>query len=376
MRLNDARYSEILRRFATQRGLWAAVILGGALGGFGFYLVLRPANATEVPIRIPESSLDFGTRWLQDSLEIELPVHNLVGQTLDIKNISTSCACTVVDRSSLTLPPNEVRNLKVKLDVGRKRLHSLSFGEADFEAFVTMSVLNWTPSAWRWRIHGKIASPFTISPPRLAIHAIAGADLQPLTWNLTAAREVRNLQLQSATGVGDVHLDPVDPPHVYRLSAKPLKRTEIGRFVAQLVLQATTNAASSLPPTSVQIEGQIDPPVRFEPPVASMGSIEVGRSTTKEMSLVSVSGTPFTLPQMRAEATAGASVEWDVHQEGPVHTIRVSQKSNSVGVHTTVLKATVRMAQADFAPFEIQLPIVYRGTQIASASKATGRSVP
>jgi hypothetical protein len=375
MRVDRLLYRSILRPLATQRGLCAVLVLGCALGVLGSYLAVPPVK-TDSPIRIPETSLDFGTRWMQDSIEIALPVHNVAGRILDITNIATSCACTVVDRPSLTLGPRETQNLKVKLDVGRKRAQTLSRGESDFEASITMSVANWTPSAWRWRIHGKIASPITISPPQPALHVIAGAKLEPLSWKVVAAPQVRSLRLASATGVADARLDPVDPPHGYRLSAKPLKRTAIGRFVSKIVLQATGGGTMSFPPTTVEIEGRVDPPVRFEPPVALIGALEVGRSGTKEMSLVSVIGTPFTLADVKAAGNAGASVQWDVHQKGPVHAIRVSQKSTAVGVHTTVLKATVRMAQADLAPFEIQLPIVYDGTQVASTSDSTDRSVP
>jgi hypothetical protein len=316
------------------------------------------------PLDIPESSLDFGTSWIQDSLRIKLSVHNVMDRTVDVTHVTTSCTCTDVDRRSFSVPPHGVESVAVTLNLARKLTQNLVEGPTDFEAYITLSVAGPAPNASRWRIHGKVESPIAISPAPLALRFVAGCEPPPFSWQVVAAKEVRSLRLCSAEGVENARLDLVDPPNVYRLSVKPKRRTAVGRVLAKVTVQASSDR--ELPPTTVVIDGRVEPPVRFDPPVVSFGTLNVGQSATKEMSLVSVNGVPFSIEGIKIDEDAGAAVRWDAHKTSAAHAIQVSQKSTTIGTQTTLLKASVRIARSDLAPFEIELPIAYSGTQPGS----------
>ncbi|OGG03510.1 MAG: hypothetical protein A3F83_09130 [Candidatus Glassbacteria bacterium RIFCSPLOWO2_12_FULL_58_11] len=70
-------------------------------------------------IRVDQPDYDFGTIYQGDKAEHVFTIKNIGQQNLEIKNVRSSCGCTVPTIAKMNLGPGETTELKAVFDSGR-----------------------------------------------------------------------------------------------------------------------------------------------------------------------------------------------------------------------------------------------------------------
>ena len=123
------------RRIRSSRWLLAIAILGFSfliayLGGWAARYLRGSEQPTTVidELAVANSDLDMGEVWEAKNFVWRLPIHNLSSRTIEIRKFETSCGCTAVEPSSISILPGETAMVNLKIDL----THRLA-GEYDLE---------------------------------------------------------------------------------------------------------------------------------------------------------------------------------------------------------------------------------------------------
>lgn len=98
---------------------FALVILVGIVCG---PVAVAAAQETGTPhLALSQNSWDFGKLWQDEKAEFELTVKNEGTADLTIKEVRTTCGCTVAQPERYVIPPGESTTIKVKYDTHGKQ---------------------------------------------------------------------------------------------------------------------------------------------------------------------------------------------------------------------------------------------------------------
>lgn len=162
-------------RISSSRWLLAIAILGFSfltayLGGWA----ARYLRGSEQPtiaideLAVANSDLDMGEVWEAKNFVCRLPIHNHSSRTIEIRKFVTSCGCTAVEPSSISILPGETAMVNVNIDL----THRLA-GEYDLDRrFVELSIRPITRRSRRddlaWQLHGIVFSRVTLDAQTVA----------------------------------------------------------------------------------------------------------------------------------------------------------------------------------------------------------------
>lgn len=159
------------------RRVWAAVAIV-ALTTLGLCGIWVRSSAVQNPdLRLASKYMDIGKIWLQHEFEWTMMLANCGTQDIEILDFDTSCICTKIDPSSLTIPARSERPVRLLLNLtslaglSRPLEHPVEVQVKPIVASYRVNIV--------WRIRGVIKKPFAATPNRIQYVGAASPDFSP-----------------------------------------------------------------------------------------------------------------------------------------------------------------------------------------------------
>jgi hypothetical protein len=262
-------------------------------------LLSRGDGGTSAPevLAVRRAALDFGEVWVTPDFRWKLPLRNMTGRPVEVVGVESSCTCTVAEPRKFTVPARGLYELELRLNltaVDRKDAANPLRGMA-VEVAPMVKALPEGMRAPRWRITGKVRSPFVFSPPALSLGEVALADPAPAAHKVRVEClwPLRDLAASCPSDEAEVTLHRLaDGAGDYELTVQPRSYAAPGPIEFFVRLTGTLRDGSSLPPIVYAVAGHVVRDVRAEPRIITVAGAP-GEPFEREVSLVSRTGRSF-----------------------------------------------------------------------------------
>lgn len=363
-------------RDTRSRVLWLAVIAAvcglAAVGGHQAGLASRTHSTNQQVSEKPDNGglfiepnrLDFGEAWEQQALPLVLPIENKGTTTVHVAHFTTSCLCTNIEPTSLTIPPGGLREVRLVIDLTKRCRSEADKSLRDFRLQLIPHLESSGPGrAAGWVLSGRVRSPLHFDPALLDVGEVSvlaqpmGATRTLVTTHVPLA----NLEVSRQSARWDVQVKPVgEGRSQFEVLVTPAQRLPLGEIKFDLALVPVRATGERLPEQTVTVLGQVVADVKPSLPVIPLGALRVGRTAGEILSLHSRTSRPFDVLGVAVEGS-GLSVE-PVQRPGiDAPTYRVRQQVERSGEQSGKVVFRVRPQQGDVT--EVSIPVVYNGIQ-------------
>jgi hypothetical protein len=394
------------------------------------FLVERHHNAG---LYVEPKYLDFGEVWAVKDFKWRIPIQNISDRPVEIAEFTASCQCSLIEPSSMTIPPHSTAEVVTTIDLTTGRDMEPHESTRDFRIAIHPIVAVPTSSPPGFILRGTAKDVFTPSPRELDVGEILSQTAgKPTTIRLKAATPLASV---TALPQPDITIDikPIDPnqeveapaesqvvssspplpaspsptlaaPTAHRLppttefllTVTPSDQIPLGKIDRVILLQGIDAEDRKLPFFVVKLTGEIVFDVAVEPRELYAGLIEMDETYETTLTLRSRTGSRFALipvdqepgvtltplPQGKGEPTpslptsdfpgARSAADRFSAQDGlPECAFRLRVKPQSRSEQSTVARfRTINQATGEVA--DLELPISYYGAcRIHIASEHT-----
>lgn len=201
---------------------------------------------------------NFGTAWQGQPLKLDVTLRNVGDAPLEIRDVHSSCGCTVPTKPRSPLAPGESDTMTVTYD-SAKRL-----GKAD--QTVTLTTNDPTQVHASWRLSGEVKAAFETDPRDGLVFGQlkSSSQDQRKVQVINKYTAPMNLRLKEGQNFGpfQVELQEIEPGQRYGLTATTKPPLGIGRFQSDVTL---LTGLEMLPEISVQLYAFVPAPVTVRP---------------------------------------------------------------------------------------------------------------
>ncbi|MBI1901291.1 MAG: hypothetical protein HYS13_09290 [Planctomycetia bacterium] len=310
---------------------------------------------------MPRLALDFGEVWVTPDFRWKLPVRNLTDRPVEVVGVESSCTCTVAEPRKFTVPARGVCELELRLNLAaadRQDAASALRGVA-VEVAPIVKALPEGMRAPRWRITGKVRSPFLFTPTALSLGEVAMDDPAPAahTVRVECLWQVSDLQAHCHRDDGEVRLRKLaDRPGDYELTVVPRSFDTPGYVEFFVTLTGTLADGSSMPAIPYQVAGQVVPDVRAEPSIIIVTGAP-GERFEREVSLVSRTGRGFVVVD---SSCAGESLKITPAGESPGRAVyKLTGAIEATQFKATPARFQVR-SQENGEAYDVSVTVVFQ----------------
>jgi hypothetical protein len=310
---------------------------------------------------VPEERLDFGQAWETREFHWTLPITNQCERDVEIESFATTCNCTKVVPSSLSIPKGETRDILLSIDLTFEpgtddvRAHSfdLALGPKQ-RGEPTPSKRDW------WVVRGTVKRMLRLDRPFVQFGRCSELE-QPLPSQLVRVTSAVPLQRLTATSsLPDLRLAVATNPErnreQFELEVSTPSRLPLGKMQGVLTLVAHLESGARVEKTLSAI-GEIVADIRADPPAARFGARTIGETGEETVSVYSLVNKPFGILEIRAVGE-GLTVTQDSQPDRPT-AIRLKQQFLTRGEQGSEIRVLVRDASGERK--EVVIPVSYLG---------------
>jgi hypothetical protein len=364
------------------RGRWLFAIAILSLSFASAYLggmAAKKAKGTEQSqeviggLVIPSESLDMKEVWEAKDIVWRLPIQNRTSGDIEIQKFLSSCGCTAVEPSRLTIPAGETRTVNLLIDLTHRRVEEYALERRP----ITISIQPITSAARRvnpaaWQIHGIVRSRVTLDAQTVHFghQAVRG---EPAVKRRVLATVHVPCQLL------DVRVNPLvatatikrrqDDPQRYEITIGVNPELPPGNFQTNAKISVVGPNGDSELAFTLPIIGTMQPEVRLLPARVFLEPKEVGKIAEAIVTLqaptdarVAVDHIEIDDPELRVEP-----VTIDGIPAGRAYRLR--QQVTKEGEQTSTARFVIR--KLDQRLLTLPIEVCYRGEQNKKLAEST-----
>lgn len=348
------------------------------VGGLWVWSTRNSRAGARGGLQIPAEALDFGVVWMQPDFEWILPVKNTSGEAIQITDIQTSCACSAVKPTHLTIGAGEVSEIQVRLDLRPEELTEVSQAVEPLE-FKLVPVLDRAlPGGIVWTIRGRVRRAFEISPKSLDFgeSLVAGSQFEPATFKVRCLLPGAAVSARCEDSAATVRVVPAnDGIWDYDVEVLPNADLPAGDYSFLVALKATASTGSDLlaevrgdPSLRIHSFARVYRQIRAMPEHVYFGGAYLGESLQETITLGSVN-VPFMVTKVECTpeqslavlALGEATERWTTRMA-----YQVMQKVTDAGVQHGEIRFHVTVDEPASAE-EIVVSVSHEGLTLTSA---------
>jgi hypothetical protein len=351
----------------TRRG--RLVIMVGLLGlfalVFGLAMKSRRMVAEPAALVVDEQHLWFGEVWEDLAFVWTLPITNIRGQDVEIKQFHTTCTCVDIEPKRLVIPAKQKREVRLTLNLTTAPLKEAGSPVRDLEVGVSpeMSVEGrGVARTTMWTIRGRIRSAIQCESSLIDFGSQSelGQPIPSQHTRITTFATLRSLKASCTSSQFDVKVQRGSPnaSDSFDLVIAPNGKFPRGEFRCSIALVPELPDGQRLPPKQAEVRGRIIRDIEVSPANILFGACPIGASPAETVAFRSLTGRSFTVTGVRCEGD-GLSAERvrTAASFGPTFEVklRVSTSGDQGG------KVFFRISCADGKEDEIAVPVSYYG---------------
>ena len=329
---------------------------------FGFVAVclfLRhsPKNPGHLlaPLRAEPASLDLGEVWPRRDFHHEISITCTHRDPVHIESFTTSCNCTQIEPSSMTIDPGETKSLRLKLDLSAFVQVEPTIWTRPISISTLPVVADGSPPSGTWQLTGRLRFPLAISNPRVTLPEIdeAGSIAFPVTRiETTKAADIASVTVRCDESFGKLQSEETGRVVIATVTPRSDLPGGLVQFPVEFI--ATTDAGEVLPAVEVLVEGYIRPDLYATPSQIVNGVMEVGQVISQTVKILSRSNRPFTVVDVECPSETHAVPQGEAQQGGQFHIEHVCQQQTDERIVVFRCRYV-----SDGSEREIPLKIVY-----------------
>lgn len=351
------------------------IVLGGLLGLFVLvfwlaqksrHMVTRPTAAPALVVE--ERHLSFGEASEDPAFIVTLPIHNTTNEDIGIDGFAANCPCGKVEPSSLTIPAQETREVRLTLDLRSSPTGKPDVAGRDFKVYIQPRISKGTGSQKGWVVHGRVMRPFVIDPPVVDFEEslVREQPFAPRSAVITCGMDMAELSAfcDSPFLTAKIIRD-TKTPRRYRLEVQARKDIPGGPF-NHLVRFAALPPNKEKVSGAVSVVGRVQEEVYIQPEFLASGAEPIGTKIQETVTLQSRNGKNFKIQEIDKSGASGVTIGMERKHKDGRQTLIVSFLAERLGhqEHTIHIKVKVPEGMLD-----LPLRMNYYGIPVHAVGK-------
>jgi hypothetical protein len=319
---------------------------------------------------VDAASLDFGETFVQEDFKWRLPIRNKSRRTLEIEGWRESCHCTEIEPRTLTIPPGEVREVTLTLNLLSKKNESEGRSEWDFAVMITPQIATLSFPADVWKVHGRVRATLACSPGHVDFgeSLVFGKPFAAESVEVTSHQEIDHLEADWDRSFATVEVQPTtnDGRH-FRVDVTPARNLALGDHTFMVTLLGKDSHGTTMEKAHCYVRANVVDDFVIAPSPVSFGFGEVGQLLEQTVSLTSRTQQPFSLLGAYVGDNSVAGIELTdtrPHPDGNGVVCRVRVRPLQAGVASFTM--TFRVQQLEATPYDVALIVCYSALDAAS----------
>ena len=305
----------------TRQGRLVVLVGMGVLFGLVFWLALQSRRLLARPpaLVVEEQYLWLGEVWEDPAFVWTLPIRNTTDEDIAIAGFNTSCSCSKLEPSSLTVPAHGVAEVRLTLNL-LNLTDKENHDELSYSFAVSFSPIlkkhHDVQSHHGWTIRGKVRRLLEISP-----NATISFDDQ-LTFGQPFPKA--QAKVKAAVALDDIFVE-CDPnkgrasiqkigEQQFLLTVSLEESHPVGSVHFPIILRPC-KGTENLPRKAVAVEAYIHNEIEPLPELIALGACQIGSTLQETVRLISRTGKNFYTDTWRVHSTAGTQQGNDVKIE-------------------------------------------------------------
>lgn len=239
-----------------------------------------------------QEHLDFGEVWETDQFHFKLPIRNRTDTPVLIENFWTTCACSSIAPPSLEIPPQQTREVELKLDLIPTDSSLRSLERRPFAVEIAPKIKGHSEQI-HWELKGTVKRWFQLDRQVISFgqHSELCQPLPTQKLMVTPLVPIKGLSVKTnapwklSTKVRHIG-------NAFAIDMVPAECIPVGRFRFTVQLKAEERE-SKLPALRMVAEGVVVDDCQALPGSLSLGAKQVGQVVKESVTLRSLSGSPF-----------------------------------------------------------------------------------
>lgn len=277
--------------------------LVAAIGGLSFcswwfWHARSTGGPDRTGLEVEVSALDFGEVWEQEDFQWELPIYNNSAESIEIAEFGSSCGCFSVTPSSLAIPSNEFRSIRLCFDLKLNDQERRSLSSTPVRFTLRPKVTSHLLRSLAWDIRGKVRSIFTELPTGLDFGdaCVHGKPSPTRAFCCTSRVPLETMVAESDLSAATCEVVCTDDDHrSFEVGVTPWSDLPVGPFDFSVRLVAVDREGNRLPAVRVEVSGEKVQDVALTPRLLVLGALRIGEAADHRVCLRSRTGQPFTV---------------------------------------------------------------------------------
>ena len=254
--------------------------------------------------------LNFGEAWVQRELIAELPIRNTSTKPIEIRGFDTSCACTRIEPTSITIAAGTTESIRLTLDVRPRPVEAQAAESSEFAVTIMPHGPQVPRGSVHWTVHGQVRRVISIDPPRLSLSYAPDA-LVSGTVVVKSAKPLSQLQyVGRTTAPASVEVRSVgESSQDFEVTVVPEPTLPLGihRFDLHLQPMDSSGIEHALIPLPITLN--VLPDLAVRPETVTFGVVAVGSARSEVVTVESRTGRRIGLTSIDIPPDAGVAVE-------------------------------------------------------------------
>lgn len=310
------------------------------------------SEATSQLALVADEDLRLGTLWAGTRQSKRVRLQNLSDKPITIREFRSSCVCTGVSPSSLTIGPMEIASIEVAVDLTAK----IDGPQARTLELDVMPVIADAAPLIPLRVTGRVDELLRLSQSAVWFDQPVSSAEQTITISSLAKLEKLSVSgCESFVSTKLTRNGDLD----YVLSIKPRDDIELGKlFNGRIVFDVTLKNGEQVTIDGLKCAGRCPMEVEATPRSIQLGFVEVGSTISRRIALRSSADGNSSIKIVECHASSeNVHVEFD-SIETPRPVLVVSCNAATKGRGSSMLKIDVDVASVRHS---IEVPITFVG---------------
>ena len=302
---------------------------------------------------------NLGTIWVESKYIRTLNLLNRSSEKVTITKFVTSCGCTRVEPSSLILPPQSQREVRLTIDISSLPSAAPNrSNKSDFRVYVTPLIDDYTGFLPRWKLSGTVQALF--NPPLTFIRydgcLTSGQAFPAKNVILVSTVSLRSLNVKGGEDYATFRLTRLSDNR-YDLSLKLKDDLSSGHFRFPIRLVACLGSGEVVTSNWVPVDGFVSAEVDASPRDLRWGVLRIGSTHEGHVLIRSRLGQTFTIESITPDSK-DTLVAVDKSNNDRVMLL-VTQRISGAGSQEHYVAVEVRNSHGTTT--EVRIPISYYG---------------
>lgn len=278
-----------------------AALIGAGMYGYRI-LVLEEASETKAPLgptlRIADGRDNFGEVWENSEFEYVVPIENRGSEAVTISHFSSSCNCSRIEPTQLTISAGESRDLKLTLDLTARTALGERFDKPvrDFQISIEPRTDPAATQPVRFALQGRVKVAVHLANPVLHLghHSELAQPIVVRKFGLRVSSFVKDLTVRSTSPSLKVIVQSLPSrPYQYELVASTADLLRRGFHSFEVQIFPRSASGEVLGAKRVPLHLRIERDIQVIPLAIVFGAREVGATTEESLTIQSLTKQNF-----------------------------------------------------------------------------------